>query len=60
MHVFYAERNIGPSTIGTDPATQQSVPGSAGTILNKPASSFYDGVTRAGVDLLAVSVSLRM
>lgn len=60
MHVFYAERDVGPATIGTDPATQQSVPGSTGTILNKPASSFYYGTTRASVDLLALSVSLKI
>jgi long-chain fatty acid transport protein len=60
LHVFYAERDVGPGTIGTDPAAQQSVPGSAGTILNKPASSFYYGVTRASVDLLAMSVSLKI
>jgi long-chain fatty acid transport protein len=60
MHVFYAERDIGPATIGTDPSQKQGVPGSAGTILNKPASSFYYGVTRASVDLLAMSVSLKL
>jgi long-chain fatty acid transport protein len=48
LHLFYAERDIGPGT------------GSAGTILNKPASSFYYGVTRASVDILAVSVSLKI
>jgi long-subunit fatty acid transport protein len=60
MHVFYADRNIGPETIGTDPSQQQTVPGSAGTILNKPASSFYYGVTRASIDLVAMSVSLKI
>jgi long-chain fatty acid transport protein len=60
MHVFYAERDVGPGTIGTDPSLKQDVPGSAGTILNKPASSFYYGVTRASVDLLAMSVSLKI
>ena len=60
LRVFYAERDVGPATIGTDPTAQQSVPGSAGTILNKPASSFYDGVTRAYVDLLAMTVSLKI
>ncbi len=60
LHVFYAERNVGPGTVGTDPSQKQDVPGSAGTILNKPASSFYYGVTRGSVDLLAVSVSLKM
>lgn len=60
LHVFYAERDVGPGTIGTDPSLKQNVPGSAGTILNKPASSFYYGVTRASVDLLAMSVSLRL
>jgi long-chain fatty acid transport protein len=60
MHVFYAERDINPGTIGTDPTLKQDVPGSAGTILNKPASSFFYGVTRASVDLLALSVSLKL
>jgi len=60
MHVFYADRNIGPETIGTDPSQKQDAPGSAGTILNKPASSFYYGLTRASVDLLAMSVSLKI
>jgi long-chain fatty acid transport protein len=48
LHLFYAERDVGPNT------------GSAGTILNKPASSFFYGVTRASVDILAVSVSLKI
>ncbi|HEX8793266.1 MAG TPA: outer membrane protein transport protein [Polyangiaceae bacterium] len=48
LHLFYAERDIGPGT------------GSAGTILNKPASSFYYGVTRAAVDILAISASLKI
>jgi long-chain fatty acid transport protein len=60
LHVFYAARDIGPETIGTDPSQQQTVPGSAGTILNKPASSFYYGVTRASIDLVALSVSLKI
>jgi long-subunit fatty acid transport protein len=60
LHLFYAERNVAPGTIGTDPSAQQQVPGSAGTILNKPASSFFYGVTRASVDVLAMSLSLRI
>ena len=60
LHLFYAERNVTPSTIGTDPMAQQQVPGSAGTILNKPASSFFYGTTRASVDVLALSVFLKI
>jgi hypothetical protein len=60
MHLFYSERNIGPATVGTDQTLRQSIPGSDRTILNKPASSFFYGVTRAGIDLLALSISLRI
>jgi hypothetical protein len=35
-------------------------PGSNKTILNKPASSFYHGVTRAFFDILGVGVTVRL
>lgn len=60
MHLFYAERNIGPAAVGTDAAQSQAIPGSDRTILNKPAASFFYGVTRAGIDLLALGVTLRI
>ncbi len=60
MHLFFAERNIGPSRIGTDANLGQDVSGTDRTILNKPAANFFYGVTRASVDLLALGVSLRM
>jgi long-chain fatty acid transport protein len=60
MHVFFAERDVAPRTIGTDASQSQEIPGSDRTILNKPAPSFFYGVTRASADLLAISVSLRI
>ncbi|CAN5916065.1 OmpP1/FadL family transporter [soil metagenome] len=49
MHLFLRERDIGPAANGD--------PGSDGTILNKPAASFFHGVTRAGFDLITVAVA---
>ena len=60
MHLFFAERNVGPRTIGTDATGKVEVPGSDRTILNKPAPSFFYGVTRAAADLLSIGVSLRI
>lgn len=51
MHLFLRERNVAPASNGD--------PGSDGTILNKPAPSFFHGVTRAGFDLLTVAVAWR-
>lgn len=51
MHLFLAERDIAPTGDGT--------PGSDGTILNKPAPSFFHGVTRAGFSLITVAVAWR-
>jgi long-chain fatty acid transport protein len=51
LHLFMRERNIAPSASGE--------PGSNGTILNKPAPSFFHGVTRAGIDLLTLAVAWR-
>ncbi len=44
QHVFFRERNVVDS--------EQ-------TILNKPAASFYDGITRAALDMVVVSTSVR-
>jgi long-chain fatty acid transport protein len=51
MHLFLRERDIAPAMDGT--------PGSDGTILNKPAPSFFHGVTRAGFDLITLAVGWR-
>ena len=51
MHLFLRERDTAPAPDGT--------PGSDGTILNKPAPSFFHGVTRAGIDLITLAVAWR-
>jgi long-chain fatty acid transport protein len=51
MHLFVRERDIAPAPDGS--------PGSDGTILNKPAPSFFHGVTRAGFDLITFAVAWR-
>lgn len=38
----------------------QLIPGSAKTILNKPAASYHYGVTRASANLLGLTIALRM
>ena len=48
MHVIVSERSVDPAG------------GTAGTILNKPAPSFYYGVARARFDIASVALSLRM
>jgi long-chain fatty acid transport protein len=76
MHLFFKERNIGPEIAGADFVgndddefgTNDSMdngqveerPGSAKTILNKPAPSFYYGVTRTFFDILGVGLALRV
>ncbi len=50
MHLFLQERDVAPA---------DGDPNSAGTILNKPAPSFFHGVTRAGFDLITVAVAWR-
>ncbi|MBL9014128.1 MAG: outer membrane protein transport protein [Myxococcales bacterium] len=51
MHLFLAERDIAPAGDGSA--------GSDGTILNKPAPSFFHGVTRAGFSLITLAVAWR-
>ena len=51
MHLFLAERDIAPMANGGA--------GSDGTILNKPAPSFFHGVTRAGFSLITIAVAWR-
>jgi hypothetical protein len=48
MHLFVSERSVDP------------MGGSAGTVLNKPAPSFYYGVARTRFDIASVAISLRM
>jgi hypothetical protein len=52
LHLFLRERNVEPAADGT--------PGSDGTVLNKPAPSFYEGVTRAAFDVLYVAATVRL
>ncbi len=49
-HLFLRDRDIEPTASG---------PGSDGTILNKPAPSFFHGVTRAGFSILTFAVAWR-
>lgn len=51
VHLFLRERAVEPMADGA--------PGSAGTILNKPAPSFFHGVTRAGFDVVTLAVAWR-
>lgn len=51
LHLFVAERSVAPAANGA--------PGSDGTILNKPAPSFFHGVTRAGFDVFSLAVIWR-
>jgi long-chain fatty acid transport protein len=50
MHLFFRERDVAP---------MDGDAGSSGTILNKPAPSFFHGVTRAGFDMLTLAVAWR-
>lgn len=76
MHLMFRERNIAPETVGAplsgndddasplndsmDNPFGREVPGSSKTILNKPAPSFFHGVTRAFFDILGVGVTVRL
>ena len=51
MHLFFQERDIAPTAAGES--------GSDGTILNKPAPSFFYGVTRAGISVITLAVAWR-
>jgi long-chain fatty acid transport protein len=50
VHLFLRERDVGPS---------DGMAGTDGTILNKPAPSFFHGVTRAGFDVVTLAVAWR-
>jgi long-chain fatty acid transport protein len=58
MRLFLRERNVAPSA-QVDAQTGKPFPGSDRTILNKPAPSFFYGVTRARFTLLALSATLQ-
>jgi len=58
MRIFLRERNVAPSA-QIDAQTGRPFPGSDRTILNKPAPSFFYGVTRARLTLLALSATLQ-
>jgi long-chain fatty acid transport protein len=52
LHLFLRERDVEPGADGS--------PGSDGTVLNKPAPSFFHGVTRAAFDVIYVAASVRL
>ncbi len=54
--VFMRDRNIAPEEL-VDPATGKPIPGSDRTILNKPAPSFFYGVTRVGATVVNLTVT---
>ena len=75
MHLFFKERDIEPrengaafsgndddgvTTNDSRPNPNDPLPGSEKTILNKPAPSFYQGVTRVFFDILGVGLTLRV
>ena len=52
LHLFLQERDVEPAADGT--------PGSDGTVLNKPAPSFFHGVTRATFDVIYLAATVRL
>jgi long-chain fatty acid transport protein len=58
LHLFFKERDVGPGSV-TYSDTKRPIPGSDKTIQNKPAPSFYYGVTRARVELIYLALSWR-
>jgi long-chain fatty acid transport protein len=63
MHLFLRERDIKPQSLGaTDTMGGNAIvqPGSDKTILNKPAPSFYQGITRARFEILSLGLTLRV
>lgn len=59
LHLFFQERDVAPGSVPFSD-TNRPIPGSDKTIQNKPAPSFYYGVTRARVELLYLALSWRM
>jgi long-chain fatty acid transport protein len=57
LQLLFAERDIKPSD-QIDASSGRPYPGSDRTILNKPAPSFFYGVTRANVRLLSLATTL--
>jgi long-chain fatty acid transport protein len=58
LRLFLRERDVAPSAL-VDAQTGKPFPGSDRTILNKPAPSFFYGVTRARLTLLALSATFQ-
>jgi long-chain fatty acid transport protein len=58
LRLFLRERDVAPSAL-IDAQTGKPFPGSDRTILNKPAPSFFYGVTRARLSLLALSATVQ-
>jgi long-chain fatty acid transport protein len=58
LRLFLRQREVAPSGL-IDAQTGQPFPGSDRTILNKPAPSFFYGVTRARLTLLALSATVQ-
>jgi long-chain fatty acid transport protein len=58
LRLFLREREVAPSA-QIDAQTGKPVPGSDRTILNKPAPSFFYGVTRARFTLLTLAATLQ-
>jgi long-chain fatty acid transport protein len=58
LRLFLRERDVAPSA-QIDAQTGKPYPGSDRTILNKPAPSFFYGVTRARLALLALSATVQ-
>lgn len=59
LHIAFKERNIEPTTVQVGDRERTSR-GSVRTILNKPAPSFFEGVTRARAEIAYVGLSLRI
>jgi long-chain fatty acid transport protein len=57
LQLLFAERDINPSD-QIDASSGRPYPGSDRTILNKPAPSFFYGVTRANVRLISLATTL--
>lgn len=59
MRLFLRERDVAPGA-PFDAQSDRPLPGSDRTILNKPAPSFFHGVTRARFSLLTLSATLQL
>jgi hypothetical protein len=57
MQLFLRERQVAPGD-GIDPGTGKPSPGTDRTILNKPAPSFFYGITRTRLTLVSLSTTV--